>query len=230
MNSNLSLSLDAFKYSNIEKAFQSDIQKTKADVPKEHLKEMIKEHERLVDVLDSPSHEDDKKESKKQKKELKEYKQELKKAFETLGVKSDFEYLNDIIKSDVSAAFGYGEGAEAIKISKKGSEIKSMAQSKKAVYDNKYQSLMSQKNEIKQQLTQQGFEFEQKEYGERVAGYNYESIPQDIRDQIYKFEDLVYQCQEINKDIKTLQVLIENIQDNKNYNLTVNQLSVLKID
>lgn len=85
MNSNLSLSLDAFKHSNIEKAFQSDIQKTKADVPKEHLKEMIKEHERLVDVLDSPSHEDDKKESKKQKKELKEYKQELKKAFDILG-------------------------------------------------------------------------------------------------------------------------------------------------
>lgn len=154
----------------------------------------------------------------------------LNKAFDVLNVKSDLGYLVDIIKSDVNAAFSYGEGAEAIKISKKGSEVKSMAQSKKAVYEGKYQSMISQKNEIKQQLTQQGFTFEQREYGERVAEYNYESIPQDIRDQIYKFEDLVYQCQDINKDIKTLQVLIENIQDNKNYNLTVNQLSVLKID
>lgn len=44
------------------------------------LKRIIKEHERLVDVLDSPSHEDDKEESKKQKKELKEYKKKLKKS------------------------------------------------------------------------------------------------------------------------------------------------------
>ena len=40
------------------------------------VKDMIAEHERLVDVLESPSHEDDKAEAKKQKKELKEYKEE----------------------------------------------------------------------------------------------------------------------------------------------------------
>lgn len=38
--------------------------------------EMIAEHERLVDVLNSPSHEDDKVEAKRQEKELAEYKQE----------------------------------------------------------------------------------------------------------------------------------------------------------
>lgn len=42
-------------------------------------KEMVEEHEKLVDVLESESHEDDKKEAKKQKKELKEYKKEMKK-------------------------------------------------------------------------------------------------------------------------------------------------------
>lgn len=36
--------------------------------------EMVKEHERLVDVLNSPSHKDDKAEAKKQEKELNEYK------------------------------------------------------------------------------------------------------------------------------------------------------------
>ena len=40
-------------------------------------KEAVDEHEKLVDVLDSPSHKDDKKEAKKQKKELKEYKEQL---------------------------------------------------------------------------------------------------------------------------------------------------------
>ena len=51
--------------------------------------ELIKEHERLVDVLRSPSHEDDKVEAKKQAAELKEYKQEAKpqpsKAIQTLA-------------------------------------------------------------------------------------------------------------------------------------------------
>lgn len=37
----------------------------------------VKEHKRVVDVLESPSHKDDKKEAKKQKKELKEYKESL---------------------------------------------------------------------------------------------------------------------------------------------------------
>jgi len=40
-------------------------------------KEAVKEHEELVDVLDSKSHKDDKKEAKKQRKELKEYKKKL---------------------------------------------------------------------------------------------------------------------------------------------------------
>lgn len=39
----------------------------------EKRKQLIKEHKRLVSVLRSPSHEDDKKEAKIQSKELKEY-------------------------------------------------------------------------------------------------------------------------------------------------------------
>lgn len=42
-------------------------------------KKLVDEHQRLVDVLESPSQEDDKEEAKKQKKELVEYKQKLKK-------------------------------------------------------------------------------------------------------------------------------------------------------
>jgi len=42
-------------------------------------KEMVEEHKQLVDVLESPSHKDDKKEAKKQKKELKNYKKKMEK-------------------------------------------------------------------------------------------------------------------------------------------------------
>lgn len=45
---------------------------------KMNYKELVEEHERVVDVLESPSHEDDKKEAKTQKKELAGYKKKLK--------------------------------------------------------------------------------------------------------------------------------------------------------
>lgn len=45
-------------------------------------KEMAEEHKKLVDVLESPSHKDDKKEAKKQKKELVEYEEKMKKGGE----------------------------------------------------------------------------------------------------------------------------------------------------
>ena len=58
-------------------------------------KEMIDEHKKLINVLESSSHEEDKKEAKKQRKELEEYKDEveksednneLQKAYQALGI------------------------------------------------------------------------------------------------------------------------------------------------
>lgn len=49
--------------------------------------EAVDEHEHLVDVLNSPSHKDDKKEAKKQKKELKEYKEKLDKGEKKINPK-----------------------------------------------------------------------------------------------------------------------------------------------
>ena len=63
-------------------------------------KDMVEEHEKVVDVLESPSHKDDKKEAKKQKKELKEYKEKLKK-------KADF------YDSNVKKALTAGSGMSA---------------------------------------------------------------------------------------------------------------------
>lgn len=84
--------------SSSQKAVSSQ-EKRKNDVEKsESMKvdkqELIDEHKKLVNVLESPSHEDDKKEAKKQKKELKEYEDdvkkseetELQKAYKTLGI------------------------------------------------------------------------------------------------------------------------------------------------
>ena len=63
-------------------------------------KEMVEEHKKVVDVLESPSHKDDKKEAKKQKKELKGYKDKLKK-------KSNF------YDSNVKKALTAGSGMSA---------------------------------------------------------------------------------------------------------------------
>jgi hypothetical protein len=67
----------------------------KSESMKVDKKEMIDEHKKLVGVLESPSHEDDKKEAKKQKKELEKYEDDVKKsesidlqkAYEILGIK-----------------------------------------------------------------------------------------------------------------------------------------------
>lgn len=57
-----------------------------SDTMKVNTQEMIDEHQKLINTLESESHEDDKEEAKKQKKELKEYKEEVKKAYDILGV------------------------------------------------------------------------------------------------------------------------------------------------
>ena len=67
----------------------------KSESMKVDKKEIIDEHKKLVGVLESPSHEDDKKEAKKQKKELEGYEEDvnkseftdLQKAYEILGIK-----------------------------------------------------------------------------------------------------------------------------------------------
>jgi len=73
-----------------EKSPSSNIQKS--EYTKDQLNELVDEHENLIDVMESPSEEDDKKEITKQKKELKGYKEELSKseAYEILGI-DDFE-------------------------------------------------------------------------------------------------------------------------------------------
>lgn len=64
------------RQSTILKGFvDADIEKAK-----DSKKDLITEHKRLVKVLESPSHKDDKEEAKKQKKELEEYEKEFEKA------------------------------------------------------------------------------------------------------------------------------------------------------
>lgn len=55
----------------------SDIQKAKKTPITMTAEDAVKEHKKLVGVLESPSHKDDKEEAKKQRKELKEYKEAL---------------------------------------------------------------------------------------------------------------------------------------------------------
>jgi len=73
---------ELLKHTPVESVVGDMVQEAlaKAKTVKTPLKEMISEHEKLVDVLKSPSHNDDKEEAKEQGKELKEYKERAKKA------------------------------------------------------------------------------------------------------------------------------------------------------
>lgn len=68
--------------------------------PDEEHEELVEEHERLVHVLKTPSHKDDKQEAKKQAKELK----ELKSGKEYKPVNKSFKKIEDITKALKAAA------------------------------------------------------------------------------------------------------------------------------
>lgn len=65
------------------------------------LKEMIDEHKRLVQVLESPSHADDKEEAKKQRAELEEYKRESAQAGDGIEVRPGKGLIKDKFLADV---------------------------------------------------------------------------------------------------------------------------------
>lgn len=76
-------------------------------------KEMVEEHENLIEVLESPSHKDDKKEAKKQTKELKEYKKEMKKGGPGSGQKGHKTLKQEFGGAKNNPAHPYDEAANA---------------------------------------------------------------------------------------------------------------------
>jgi hypothetical protein len=135
---------------------------------------------------------------------------------------------DDIEKSDVFNAFQYS-GDKPLTFKKKGSEFKEKLQAKLSVYLTREQGIKEAMSESELKLKEQGVEFlSRDEYGYPI--YDCGSIQQGsdaLLKDLHVFNDLKYKCRGIKEDIDTMRVLLENIDDNKDYELTIKQLTGL---
>jgi len=154
----------------------------------------------------------------------------IQKAYDILGV-DILQSFSDIIKSDVQHAFsGYG-GGDNFLIDKKGSEIKSMAQTKKSIYQSKKQAKQTSLAQYKAQLDEKGVALQVVgEYGYQMPdwGSSSEQYSDETRHLIYKYEDCIFEIRNIDSDIEILDIIIENVKEDKTYNVTANQIASLK--
>jgi hypothetical protein len=145
--------------------------------------------------------------------------------FNIINAPLNFNKEEEIKKSDVYYAIGENNSSQSPigKFKKKGSELKAMAATKKAKYETKKVIIEASKEEMMSKLKEAGVECIEGEYDCKF-NYNYETIPQSTRDLIYKYKNLSYECEGINKDIKALNIIIKHCEDNKMYDVTARQL------
>lgn len=156
----------------------------------------------------------------------------------------DESYANPIFnKSDVSWAF------EDMKFAKTGKELKRIMSIKLGEYSTKLTETNAFIEKSKATLKKAGFPFSQaNEYGYERAEYpdsekmmvqknpHYltlgvqETPKAPISDELYqlryKYNEALYQCREIGKDLSTLKVLNANLVDDQTYQVSVRQLSM----
>jgi hypothetical protein len=128
----------------------------------------------------------------------------------------------DILKSDITYAFDNYENP--LEITKKGSLIKSMAEAKLPLLQEDLMRTKMLCEAIKLKLQEQGVIVdEEKEFLNEV-----ESESDMIKDDLRKYFHLKWKQKDIQSDIDTLQIVIEGIDENKSYKLTVRQIKSLK--
>lgn len=151
--------------------------------------------------------------------------------------------LESIAKSDLAYAFNdYGEGGKSpISFDKKGSEIKSMLNEKVSSYQVKMTDLRTRMASIAAQLKEKGYEPNNTpmEYDE-TPRYNWYSavkkdsnepsgeVPQECRTMMEQYNEMAYQVDGMNRDIKAANILIQNLDDNKTYKLGVRHIAAMQ--
>lgn len=157
--------------------------------------------------------------------EKKKVEKSLQDHFSIINAPLNFNKEEEIKKSDVYYALddNYNSQSPIGKFKKKGSELKTMASTKKAKYETKKVIIEASKEETMSKIKEAGVECIEGEYGCKF-NYNYEATPQNTRDLIHKYNSLSYECEGINKDIKALNVIIKHCEDNKMYDVTARQL------
>lgn len=212
-------------------------EKPKIEKGKTETKELVDEHEHLVNVLESESHEDDKQEAKKQKKELKEYKQELRKSEIAEAIEEQRE-LDEIEKGQIADRLRYDN---FLPIKKTGQEIKDQTKSMLNNIDSQMVLIVGKISELDKELktkpTQEIYQ------GNFPVDCNYKQYTWETSEPIYKDgqrpepTEEQKKMQEWNKEVnkyysllcdhKALTIISENLDSKTKYDLNMGQLITL---
>lgn len=146
----------------------------------------------------------------------------------------DFNESIDILKSEnVSYAFG----SSSVTFKKKGKELKEKAMIKKAVLEDRKKDAKKEMISLKGKLEGHGIKFLESEdgYYRPTYAYNDERLkgPSSVEGKtiyqcIQEYNTLMYKCQHLKAEIEALQILEENFEDNKSYDVTMRQLQSLE--
>jgi hypothetical protein len=139
--------------------------------------------------------------------------------------------LADIQKGDISykMSSSYG-GDQPILFTKKGSELKETSKIKKVQLDERLAATQTELTVLKTNLEEEGIKF--------IANGNsnnpnpcpvyQKDMDKDTESLFYKYQDLLYRYNDLRCDIKALEIIIENAEDNKNYTCSIGQLISLE--
>lgn len=128
-------------------------------------------------------------------------------------------------KSDIYYAL---QGAD-LKFEKKGKDLKEKVLLKLTDYAERRGEMVAEKEALKIKIMESDLEvgFSKTEYGEQCTCDYTTNSNKDCKI-VYDFNNFVWKINEIDKDIKSLKVLLENFEDEKIYTLSASQLSVLE--
>lgn len=140
---------------------------------------------------------------------------------------------SEINKSEIGYAFtNSNPSPTAIQFPKKGELLIKMISDKKNSLQEKYDFLKVREGILKEKLIELGITFRERvndddtTWGEPV--WNYDQTDDATKKIIYEYQDLGYPCRRLREEIKTCQLLIDNLDAKKSYSLSISQLSSLQ--
>lgn len=150
-----------------------------------------------------------------------------------INLYSDLTKSNDNLeKGIISDNFNY---APDFFFEKKGSEVKLLIPKTIEALTNKLNLIETSLPKMEEEIGIEPNEISTPVYEDKTITYkrfgykqNDECTDKDVKQKMYQYNENVYLCGNIKSDIKTCQVLLENIEDNKKYKFTLKQLTALK--
>lgn len=148
------------------------------------------------------------------------------------NIQKSFSNSEDILeKGDIHYAIqdSFREGT----FKKKGKDLKDLASKKKEDYLVKYNKALKQLGSLKEVLKDSDccMFSEHAEYETPQIRYakEYNQIPQETREKMEMYSNLSYQLREMKNDLRALNVLVENLDDSKEYPVSLKLITALQL-